>query len=168
MKSEIVIMLAIAFLLIGSLSAGVGMNEYYKENAPRTCEDFLGVGYIWLPQSVSSLFMNDNLILHFSMANGNNITVYGDVQDHGIYDLSCSQSSPPDAEVWMDDYTAISLATSTKPITTFVEGWRSGRIVLNAYNKETESKLGKADQLVASDDESVPPMIRALFEPFTK
>ncbi len=160
------LLILICALLVGSLGAGVALNDFYKANAPHTCEAFIHAGYIWLPQSVSSLFMDDSIILHFTTIYDDHITVYGIVNDHGIFDLSCKAFLKPDAEVSMSDLMAIELATSTKPITTFVTGWRNGRIEIKTYNLATQKKLAYGDQLMANDFEPVPPVIRAIFDRF--
>ncbi|MBI5227232.1 hypothetical protein HY988_01470 [Candidatus Micrarchaeota archaeon] len=166
MRTQFVLFILIAIFLIGSVAIGMMLNDFYKANAPRTCEDFIQVGYVWLPESVSRIFMNDSVILHFSTINNDQITAYGIVRDHGIFDLGCQPIRNPDAEVSMSDLTAIELATSAKPITTFVIRWRAGKIRIKTYNSETERKLAYADQLLATDYEPVPPLIRAMFGKF--
>jgi hypothetical protein len=164
MKSSILAIILVIILIGSVTTTALALTEYYKANAPETCHEALGVGYIWLPESISNLFMGDNVVLHFSMVNGKNITVYGAIADHGIYDLRCSPLDVEyDADVWMSDETAIYLATSTTPITTFVTNWRNGKIIIETHNQETEEKLSMADELVANDFEPVPISIRIVF-----
>jgi hypothetical protein len=66
----------------------------------------------------------------------------------------------------MSDETAIQLAISTSPISTFVTNWRNGNIVIETHNDETKEKLGKADELAAMDYEPVPVTIRLMFGMF--
>ena len=166
MNNKMMILIIVAILFVGSITSGVIVNEVYKANAPRTCEDFISVGYVWLPEKISTIFLNDHLILHFFVSNGKNITIYGVVKDHGIFDLRCNTYQNPDAEVWMRDTMALELATSTTPITTFVNGWRTGKITLNTFNQETKNKLSNSDSLIQDDYEPVPIGIRAIFEKF--
>jgi len=63
----------------------------------------------------------------------------------------------------MSDVTALQLATSTKPVTTFVTLWRSGQIKVQPNGEENKRKLSYADQLVAQDNEPVPEWIRNFF-----
>jgi hypothetical protein len=164
---KIYALLGIALLLIGTVAVGtITVNELYKKVAPTTCEEFLSVGYIWLPKDVSNIFMEDRIVLHFSMINGNEITVYGTVKSGAISKLQCDPFSNHDFEVWMSDLNALELATSEKPITTFVTLWRNDQIRLKANGKDNEKKLAYADQLVARDNEPVPVRIRNIFNKF--
>jgi hypothetical protein len=162
------VFIALAALLIGSVVAGgIVLSEVYKEAAPDTCEEFRAMsGYIWLPQSVSDIFLGDRVILHFSMHNGNEITGHGIVKHGMITDLECESPENYDFEVWMSDVNALQLATSEKPISTFVQLWRKGEIRIEANGPKNEMKLTYADMLVAQDDEPVPERIRDLFSVF--
>ena len=164
---KIYALLIVVFLLVGTIAvASIKVNEFYRKYAPTTCEEALVIGYIWLPEDVSGLFMNDSVILHFSMLNGNEITGYGIVKKGRIGDLRCEPYPHHDYEVWMSDLNALELATSEKPITTFVRLWRSGQIRMKANGQENEMKLAYADQLVAQDQEPVPEGIRKMFGRF--
>jgi hypothetical protein len=162
------LLIGIAALLIGSvMGGGIVLNELYKVIAPDTCEDFLRLSdYIWLPGSVSDLFLGDIVILHFSMHDDNVITGHGTVSEGMITDLGCGRADVHDFEVWMSDANALQLATSEKPITTFVALWRRGDIRIEASSVENEMKLAHADMLMAKDDEPVPEGIRDAFSVF--
>jgi len=155
----------LAALLIGSTMVGViTLNELYKNTAPKSCEEFLACSnFIWLPKNVSNLLYGDRINLHFHMVNGHEISVNGIVEKGAIKHLKCGRAADYDFEVWMSDVNAIQLATSTKPITTFVTLWRAGQIKVQPNGKENERKLAYADQLVAQDNEPVPEWIRNIF-----
>jgi hypothetical protein len=159
------IFLALAALLIGSVVVGtIAVTEQYKEIAPSSCEGFVSRNsYIWLPRAVSDVFDGDMVILHFSMVNGNEITVNGMVYRGAIVGLECGRTEDYDFEVWMSDLNALELATSEKPVTTYVRLWRSGEIRMEANGPENEMKLTYADMLLAQDDEPVPEWIRLMF-----
>lgn len=161
------ILAAILILLVGSLIVGtIAVNDYYVKNMPSSCGEFLGKNsFIWLPKAVSDLFEGDNVIIHFSMMNGNTIIVNGVVAPSSIIDLECGRTSDYDFEIWMSDANALELATSRKPTTTFVTLWRSGQIKIQANGIENQEKLEYADQLVAQD-EPVPSWIRNIFEKY--
>ena len=154
----------IALLLLISSAAAIiatsGSIEYY------CVEERIQNGYIWLPTEVSDLFLGDKVNLHFSMPNGNMYDVYGRVSGNRIAELHCGSSPDYDYDVSMGYMDALHLATSTKPVTKFVELWRSGNIVLEANSQENQEKLDNADLLVSSDDEPVPETIRNLFLPY--
>jgi len=155
------------FLLIGAIAiSAVGVTELYKQIAPKSCEEFKQVGYIWLPKDVSKVFLNDTILLHFSMINGKTVTVAGMVSDGKISELSCLPASAHDFEVSMSDINALELATSMKPISTFVRLWRTGSILIEPNGKENQVKLAYADQLMTNDSEPVPEFIRNIFGKF--
>lgn len=162
---KIVSLSLLTVLLIGSIGLTTfAASELYKSNVPSSCEELDPSGsFIWLPHKVSDIFMGDTIILHFSMMNGGEVTVSGEVADGGIYDLSCTIPEDHDFEVWMSDLDALSLTASDKPITRFVTLWRSGDIQIEAGGPENGQKLSYADQLLSQDDEPVPEWIQELF-----
>jgi hypothetical protein len=156
-----------AALLIGSVVGGIALSDYYKEVVPHTCEGLLEVAsYIWLPESVSDLFMDDEVILHMRMYEGTEVTGHGLVRQGKLTEFGCGRTESYDFEIWMSDVNAMQLATSEKPITTFVTLWRRGEIRVEANGTENEMKLANADMLVAQDDEPVPEAIRDAFSVF--
>jgi hypothetical protein len=165
---KIYALLGIVLLLVGTVAVGtITVNELYKKVAPSSCEEFVySSSFIWLPDKVSEIFMNDKVIIHFSMINGKGISVNGIVKKGRISQLQCEPFPGHDFEVWMSDLNALELGTSEKPITTFVRLWRNGQIELVAYGEENEKKLAYADQLVARDNEPVPEWIRNFFSRF--
>lgn len=170
MEKATLLLILLAMLLVGSVVVGtIAVNEFYMDNFPKSCEEFVGRNsFIWLPEKVSDVFYGDIIILHFSMINGNNITIHGVVADSEITSLRCGRTSDYDFEVWMSDINAMELATSTKPVTTFVRLWRTGEIKIEPNGKENEMKLEYADQLMAQDDEPVPEWIRSIFGKYIK
>jgi PHP family Zn ribbon phosphoesterase len=102
------------------------------------------------------------------MINGHNITMNGVVAKGGIYDLHCGMIEDYDYEIWMSDLSALQLATSTKPTTTFVTMWRTGQIKIHPNGTGNAQKLAYADQLVAQDNEAVPLWIRQMFGAYIK
>jgi hypothetical protein len=150
-------------LLISSAAAIIATSdsiEYY------CVEENVRHGYIWLPARVSDLFLGGKVNLHFSMPNGNRYDIYGTVQDQEISGLHCGASAEYDYDVSMGYMDALHLATSTKPVTTFVGLWRSGNIILEANGQENQEKLDNTGLLVSTDDEPVPEPIRSLFLPY--
>ncbi|MBN2121762.1 hypothetical protein JW721_01740 [Candidatus Micrarchaeota archaeon] len=123
-------------------------------------------GFIWLPESVSSLFLGDRVLLHFMSSLGSGELVISGVVSKGeIGDLSCGAAYDYDFEVWMSDANALELATSQKPVTTFLNLWKKGEIRLIPNGEENGRKLLDAleDESVNSDSEAVPRWIRELF-----
>ncbi len=165
MEKTTFLLVVLAILLVGSVVAGsIAVNKFYLKNVPSSCADFTGRNYfIWLPEKVSDVLYGDVVILHFSMIDGNSITIHGVVEDSAIARLRCGRTPDYDFEVWMSDINALGLATSVKPTTTFVRLWRTGEIRIEPSGKENEMKLAYADQLVAQDNEPVPEWIRELF-----
>jgi hypothetical protein len=141
--------------------------ELYKRVAPRTCQEFKDdFGLIWLPKKVSDFFKGDHILLHFSMINGENITVGGTVYDNEIGSLVCPDYARPDFEVWMSDREALALATSSRPVTTFVDFYKGGQIRIKAYGEDNQKKLAEGEKLAAEDDEPVPQYLRDVFSQF--
>jgi hypothetical protein len=165
MEKHFYLFLVLAILLVGSVVVGtIAVNDYYRQHAPTSCDEFImRNSFIWLPEKVSDVFYGKKVILHFSMINGNNITVNGVVSESEITDLHCGRSADYDYEIWMSDLNALELATSTKPVTTFVRLWRSGQIKIKPNGSENELLLSKADLLLSQDDEPVPEWIRNIF-----
>ena len=158
--------LGVAFLFI--LVAGVALAEPVQQNAyAYLCQQLSGdtAHYIWLPQTVSRFFMGKTLNLRFAMTGGDIWPVYGLVQDGAIRQLRCGESAAADYSVSMSDQTAVDLATSLMPITTFANGWKSGRIRIEAHGAANAQRLQEGEAaLTASDDEPVPERIRQYFE----
>jgi len=164
MERQKYFLVAIALLLLVSSAAAIIATsdsiEYY------CVEERIQSGYIWFPAEVSDLFLGDKINLHFKMPNGNMYDVHGTVRDHEISGLHCGVSQEYDYDVSMGYMDALHLATSTKPVTKFVELWRSGNIILQPNGQENQEKLDNADLLVSTDDEPVPELIRNLFLPY--
>jgi hypothetical protein len=167
---KIYLFLIVGLLLVGTIAIGtITVNELYKNTAPSSCKEFVyRNSFIWLPEKVSEIFIEDRIILHFSMLNGEDITVNGIVKKGRISELQCEPFAHHDFEVWMGDLNALELATSEKPITTFVKLWRRGQIKLEANGEDNQKKLEYADQLVGKDNEPVPEWIRNIFSKYLK
>jgi len=160
------LVIGLSALLIGSVSA-ITLNELYKQSAPKTCKEYQG-SYIWLPEKVSDIMHGSTVNLHFYMFDGNEIIFNGIVKDSAITNLKCGRTDDYDFEVWMSDVNALQLATSDKPVTTFITLWRNGEIRFEANGKENEMKLAYADQLMAQDDEPVPEWIKQIFNKYVE
>jgi hypothetical protein len=163
MKNILLAALFLAALLVGSVAVGAfGVNQFYKNVAPSSCEELQldNASSVWLPQKVSEAFMGDKVIFHFAMVNGNDITFSGVVEKGEIAHLRCGIIPDYDYEIWMSDADALELATSTKPVTTGADLWRSGQIKIRAGSPEDEKKFAYANTLVAEDDEPVPEWVR--------
>ncbi|MFH2101389.1 MAG: hypothetical protein ABII71_04875 [Candidatus Micrarchaeota archaeon] len=165
MVKQAYILLAIAALFIGSVAAGtIAASELYLENVPGSCQELdVENGYIWLPGKVSDLFSGKLLILHFALISGNEVTVSGTVGQGGIYGLECGETENADYEIRMSDLNAIELATSTRPVMTFVRLWRQGQIELEPHGEDNGRLLLQEGRLMAQDDEPVPESIRVMF-----
>ncbi len=160
------IALLLSILTFGSLiTTTFFVNDFYNKISYENCNQyFLNQHYIWLPKTVSDIFHNDKINLYFRLSNGKISIINGIVKDHGIYSLNCG-SNNADFDVYMSDLNALELATSTKPITTFVRLWENDEITIRATNS---SKLQYSEQLLQNDHEPVPEDIRNFFNKYKK
>jgi hypothetical protein len=163
--------LAIAFavLTMGSVLVGTtALNDYFKTHVATVCDDdsIVENSFIWLPEKVSDLFYGNRVNLVFTMFDGNEFKVNGVVARGKITGLRCGMDDGRDFDVRMSDVTAVSLATSTRPVRDFVTMWRTDRITVMGQGDEKGRKLAYAEQLMAQDDEPVPERIRGFFSRF--
>lgn len=145
----------IAILLVGAITLETKMQEI--------CDDLNKTegNFIWLPRSVSNFFYNEKINLDFEVARGLNLIINGIVKEQRITDIKCGIAEDYGYWVSMSDRNAIKLATSDKPITTFVRLWKTDEINVKPKNVEKEVKLREAETLLTkNDNEPVPDEIQ--------
>ncbi len=156
----------LALLAIGTIGAGIILSEnYFGIVNSLACKS---TNWVWLPQSVGTIFEGKKIGLHFLLVNGKTVDEWGTVKNARIQNMQCTKPSNIDFDVTMDDRTAIELATSQKPITSFVTAWKTGKINVVAHGKENEQLLAYANQLMAQDTEAVPDNIRNVIGQYRK
>jgi len=145
--------------------ASLGMQPTTLQKlVPDDCQSLPLEGrYVWIPNSVSQVFDESTINLHFSTIKGNQINIWGEVQNGKISPLHCGRSNNYDYEVWMSDLNAIELATSDKPITTFQNLRRQGQIRIEANGEKNQQRLDAASVLENRDNEAVPQSIQDFF-----
>lgn len=157
--------LVLLFVILFTGTVAISGSALFENHHMQSCESFTsGNKFIWLPSAVSEHFDGNQITLHFSTFAGNNFTVYGEVTKNAIYPLSCKETDA-DFEVWMNDWNALTLATSLEPTETFVKLWNRGEITLIAHGEENQGKLAATEELVRQD-EPVPEAIRNIFLPY--
>lgn len=153
------------YYAIAIISLTILTSSHYLDLIPDSCDQIPLEGkYIWLPNSVSEIFEDSIINLHFNTMRGNEISLYGYVSGQKIQNMKCGRSQNYDYEVWMSDLNAIALATSNKPITTFQQLRREGQIKVKANGEENKQRLNDADILETQDDEAVPGSIQNFFK----
>ena len=160
-------LLLIFFVILSVILVGTAVVNFELE---QYCNDMKSHDYfIWLPKTVSDYFYSDKINLDFRLlgsikeVNVSILKINGIVRDSKIASLKCG-SIDADYTVYMSDWTAVDLATSKTPITTFRNGWKSGSIKIIPKNTELANKLYYADQILKDDNEPVPENIRKTFE----
>lgn len=167
MEKKYVALIVIA-ILAGTAIAGTSVASMYHDMfSNANCEEYnTGHGFIWLPRSVSDIFQGDTVIIHFVSMTNDELVVNGKVVSGAIYPIKCGRADDYDYELWMGVWNAFELATSEKPVTTFVRLWRSGQITIIPNGEENALKLLEAEENenVREDAEPVPQYIREGFE----
>ncbi|MCX8194810.1 MAG: hypothetical protein N3G22_01755 [Candidatus Micrarchaeota archaeon] len=158
--------IAVAVLLIALLSfffvGSIAIAEF-------SC-DYLTEGnayYIWLPKSVSSYFEGERINLEFIMPHGGILKINGVVKPGEIGELRCGNPYEHSYFVSMTWREALELATSDKPITTFMRLKNSGKIIVSPKGIDKFEKLLAAQQTLVEDDgEPVPQHVQEQFSKY--
>jgi len=158
-RARFEILAIMLIVLVGTVAVGITLETKLQE----LCNDLDKADnyYIWLPKSVSNFFNNEKINLDFKVAQGLNFGINGIVKEQRITNIKCGIAEDYSYFVSMSDRNAIELATSDKPITTFVKLWRAGGITVKPKDVEKEVKLREAETLLTkNDNEPVPDEIQ--------
>lgn len=162
-KIILVLFVIFSIILIGTVIANVALENF--------CNNLrMHKSYIWLPKNVSNYFYSDKINLDFRLIgsikelNISVLKINGIIQDWKITDLKCGSTPDSDYNVFISDFTAIDLATSKTPITSFRNEWKRGEIKIVPKDSYHTNKLNYADLILNEDNESVPENIREYFE----